>query len=314
MPKCSRFVPALIVTFAYALIVPISILVRMGRTGWPWVWNETAFGFFMVLVFPFAAAVFCCVIRTDLLKRAVMPFSRLNIPAVLFVAMLLLVLQGLGTDFNDPNRLRQPYLLSGPAKVQEFAALHDKIFQDRDFGAGREIYKNETSSLPLSHTMRRLFEICNFVDVGFGVTVFCYILLLALLPEQIDEKSCNHLVFVLACLAVWFPCRAYAEWYMNLSDTSWINTYQAAWVLAFLLVVACVILAIKMTTGSLYHRFVLPAGAISAILGGLAAFHPQWLSQGAVDLSAFQPVFKTGFALAAVALLFYISSSIHQKG
>jgi hypothetical protein len=120
-------------------------------------------------------------------------------------------------------------------------------------------------------------------------------------------------VFVIVSMAVWFPCRAYAEWYMNLSDMSWINTYQAAWVLAFLLLVACVILAVKMTSGSFYQRFVIPDGAISAVLAVLAAFRPQLLSKVALDLSSFQPVFKTGFALIVVALLFYISSSIHQK-
>lgn len=313
MLKCSRFAPALTVTFLYAVIVPLSILIRMGRAGWPWVWNETAFGFFMVLVFPFAVAVFCCVFRMDLVKRAVTRPSKLNIPVILFGVMLFLVFRGLGPDFNDPARVRQPYLFSDPAKVQEFAALHDKVFEDRDFGSGREVYKNETYRLPLSPPMKRLFIVCNFINVGFGVMVFCYILLLALVPEPIDEKSCNHLVFGIASLATWFPCRAYAEWYMNLSDTSWINTYQAAWVLVFLLLVACVILAIKMTSGSLYHRFVIPIGVISGILGGLAAFRPQWLSRAALDLSSFDPVFKTGFALIVVAFLFYISNSIHER-
>src|SRR5262249_28511864 len=148
----------------------------------------------------------------------------------------------------------------------------------------------------------------NFINVGVGVAVFCYILLLALLPAPIDEKTCNHLVFVLAAFAVWLPCRAYAEWYMNLADAGWVNTYQAAWVIVLLLAIACVILALKMVPGTLYHRFVIPTGVISAIVGVIAAIKPRLLSRIALDLAFFDPLFKTAFVLILVTLIFYIAN------
>ena len=313
MLRCSRFIPALLIAFVYALIVPLSILARMGRAGWPWVWNETAFGFFMVVVFPFAVAVFCCVVRLDLLKRAVMRFSNLSMPVILFAIMLIFLCIGVKADFYGPGRTRQPYVLRDATSMQELAALHDQIFRDKNFGTGWKIYNDRILNLPLSSKMSLLMETCNFINVGVGIAIFCYILLLGINPEPINEKICNHLVFVLAAFAVWFPCRAYAEWYINLSDTSWIRTYQAAWVILGLLFVGCIILALKMTPGSLYHRFVIPGGAVTAALGTIAAVHPRWLSAVAVTFASFQPMFKTCFALIVVTLLYYISNSIHQR-
>ena len=78
----------------------------------------------------------------------------------------------------------------------------------------------------------------------------------------------------LPALIATFPCRAYADWFINLTDFSWISTYAAAWVLVGLFVVAAVILALRMNEGSLYHRFVLPTGVLSAILGAIAALIP----------------------------------------
>src|SRR5271169_427564 len=101
-------------------------------------------------------------------------------------------------------------------------------------------------------------------------------------------------------------CRAYAEWYMNLTDTSWISTYAAAWVLAFLLVGASAILALRMVEGALYHRFALPVAAASAIVAGIAAMKPKLLSQIALGIASFDPVFLAGFAITAIAVLFYI--------
>jgi len=320
MPKCSRFTPALIVSFLYALVAPLSIVIRMKSLGWHWVWNDPAFGFFMVCVFPFAVAVFSCVVRTTLIRKAVSSFSRLSIPIILFAGMLALLIPGIKADFNDPARVRQPYMLRDTAKAAELSALHDRILADRDFIAkkeGREherqLYSQAVKGLPLSRPMIVIFMISNFINVGFAITVFCYILLLAVYPDQIEERTCNHLVFVLAALAVWFPCRAYADWYMNLMDTSWLNSYQAAWILAVMLVVACFILAMKMVSGTLYHRFVIPVGVTGAILGGLAAVKPQLLTQAALDISSFSSVFRLALVLVVVALLFYISSSIHQS-
>jgi hypothetical protein len=50
MLRCSRFLPALILSFGYACIVPVSILVKMHSAGWHWIWNDTAYGFSMLLV------------------------------------------------------------------------------------------------------------------------------------------------------------------------------------------------------------------------------------------------------------------------
>jgi hypothetical protein len=210
--------------------------------------------------------------------------------------------------------VRQPYMLAEAQKMKGAAALHDTIFQNRQFDE-RHIseYKRATAGLPLSRPMSYLFMTCNFINVGFAVSVFCYIFLLILRPEKIGEATSNHLVFVLSVSAIWFPCRAYAEWYMNLRDTAWIGTYAAYWVLLVLLAVACIMLAIKMVQGTLYQRYVVPVGVISSILGALAAFKGEWLSKAALVLEGFDPTFKSGLVLIAFALLCYLSMSVHQK-
>jgi hypothetical protein len=203
-------------------------------------------------------------------------------------------------------------MFQDPAKVLAVANLHDQIFANRSFESGGQSYRQEVSGTSdLSHPMVCLFLACNFINVGFGVVVFCYILLCSI-DGKIEETPCNHLIFVITALAIWFPCRAYADWYMNLTDTSWISTYAAAWVLAFLLVGASAILALRMVDGTLYHRFALPAAAASAIIVAIAAIKPKLLGQSALAIAAFDPVFLAGFAITAIAILFYISSSIHQ--
>jgi hypothetical protein len=313
MPSCQRFVPILVGGFLYALIVPIAILARMGSGGWHWIWNDPAFGFFMVAVFPFSVAVFSCIVDTELLYNSVNHVSRLNVAPVLYLIMLVVLIRGVYLDFYDEHRLRQPYMLADSSKMMEMAALHDHAFDTKDFESGHKSYENGVRNGALSKPMTRLYMISNFFNVVFGVSVFCYLFLLTLKPEKIGERTCNHLVFVISTLAVWFPCRAYADWYINLSDVSWIGTYQAAWILLILLVAGCIMLAAKMVEGTLYHRYVIVAGAISAVITGLAVFKGKLLSMAALNIAAFDPTFKVGFVLIVAALLFYLSNSVHQR-
>src|SRR5438067_237430 len=87
MVRCSRFLPALIVSWLYAMVVPVAILTRVGAPGWLLIWNEPAFGFFMVTIFPFTVAVFSCVIRIDLLKQALRNLSLRTLPTIIFCVM-----------------------------------------------------------------------------------------------------------------------------------------------------------------------------------------------------------------------------------
>jgi hypothetical protein len=321
MLRCSRFLPALIITFAYACIVPASILVRMHSAGWRWIWNDPAFGFFMVLVFPFAVAVFSCVVDTELLKRSVTHFSTLTIPVILFGIMLLVMPRMVYLDLKDVHPLRsevhrlpQPYMYLDAVKMMELNSFHEHAFATNDLAKAAAEYKVQSSAgnNKFSPTMLVFFFVCNFINVGFGVALFCYILLVSV-AGKIGADVCNHLVFVLAAGAVWFPARAYADWFINLGDFSWISTYQAAAVMAVLFIVGSIILALRMVEGSLYHRFVLPAGAISAIVAVMAALKPHWLTRTALTLEAYDPIYRVGLGLIVVALLFDISSTIHQK-
>jgi hypothetical protein len=314
MVRCRRFLPALFIAFGYATIVPIAILVRMGAAGWRWVLNDTAFGFFMLLVFPFAVAVFSCVVDAELIKRSFMGWSRVTFALLLFFLMIAVLTRGVYLDFVDSNRVRQPYMFRDSSKMMELATLHAEAFQTKEFSKDAAKYRDiaKTGDVALQRAMATVFLISNFVNVSFSITVFCYILLLSL-SGRIGAGICNHLVFVLAAMAMWFPARAYADWFINLTDFSWISTYAAAWVLLVLFVVGAFVLALRMNEGSLYHRFVVPTAAISGIVGTIAALKPQWLSKTALALEGYDPIFRTGLALIVIALMYYVSSTVHER-
>lgn len=314
MLRCSRFVPALILSFAYACVVPVSILVRMHSAGLPWIWNDTAFGFFMLVVFPFAVAVYSCVVDGSLLKGSVTRLSKLTVPVVIFVVALSVLPRGVYLDLIDTHRAKQPYMFRDASRMFALDSLHDQAFVSSKLSTVAQEYRKEATPKrgDLSPAMLTIIFACNFLNAGFGIAVFCYILLVSM-QGPVGPEVCNHLVFVLATMSLWFPCRAYADWYTNLGDFSWISTYAAAAVLAVLFIGAAIILAIRMAEGSLYHRFVVPASALSAALGALAALKPQWLSKAAVALQGYDPIYRIGFAVIIVALLYYISSTIHQR-
>ncbi|HLK03270.1 MAG TPA: hypothetical protein VKT53_02435 [Candidatus Acidoferrum sp.] len=321
MVKCSRFLPALILAFLYACIAPTSILLRMGSAGWRWVWNDLAFGFFMLLVFPFAVAVFACVVDTKLLKESATHISKLSVPVFMFVAMMLLMPKMVWMDEwnfdvvkTEAHRLPQPYMYSDRSKMRELDLFHEQALRTKDLRQGTAEYRERSmeGNVRPSRAMLAIFLVSNFLNVGFGVSVFCYILLVSV-AGKIGADICNHLIFVLGALAVWFPCRVYADWFINLGDLSWIASYEAAVVILALFAVACIILALRMVDGTLYHRFVVPLGAISAVATTIIALKRDWLSKGALIFEGYDPVFRIGFAIVAVALLYYISSTIHQK-
>jgi len=286
----------------------------MRSAGWRWVWNETAFGFFMLLIFPFAVAVFSCVVDVDLVKRAFTRWSKLTIPLLIFAVMIFVLPRGVYLDMMDSNRVRQPFMFRGADKMNELNKIHIEGFRSKDFSKAAQDYRKAatTGNTELSATMETIFLVSNALNVSFGIVVFCYILLAAV-AGKIGADICNHLVFVLMAMAVWFPSRAYADWFINLTDFSWISTYAAAWVLVGLFVVAAVILALRMNEGSLYHRFVLPTGVLSAILGAIAALKPAWLGKGAMAVEGYDPIFRIAFATIVVGLLYYISSVVHRQ-
>lgn len=320
MVRCSRFLPALALAFAYSSIAPISILVRMGASGWRWILNDTAFGFFMLIVFPFAVAVFSCVVDVRLIKRSFNGLSVLSFPLVLFVVMLGVLPWGVYLDLVDAptagetHRIRQPYMFQDTAKMRELVDLHSKGFESKDLPKAAAEYKERATAGDMNwpRAMFVIFFVSNYVNVAFGIAVFCYIVL-ASVAGRIGADVCNHLVFVLAASAVWFPCRMYADWFINLSDFSWIASYAAAWILLVLFVVCAFVLALRMNEGSLYHRFVIPTTVISAVVAALAAWKAPLLTKIAAAFEGYHPIFRMSFALIVIALLFYVSSTIHQR-
>ena len=83
------------------------------------------------------------------------------------------------------------------------------------------------------------------------------------LSDKGDEPATNHLIFVVTALFLWIPCRIYADWHMNLGTCGWWSRYTARFIIVIGVIACCFVLGFNMVSGSLYRRFVIPAGAMT---------------------------------------------------
>jgi len=140
-----RFLWALVIVLLYACIIPASIRMRMGPDGWHWIWNDLAFGFFMVGVFPFAVAVFSCIVNPQLLRKVIRFPSKQFAVLVLYGTMLFLLVFGVISDLNDSHRARQPYMVKDNARMARLAQLHDQAFKSNDASAESKAYHDQAN-------------------------------------------------------------------------------------------------------------------------------------------------------------------------
>ncbi len=327
MIDCTRFVRTIFVAFAYACLEPLLIIIIMGSAGWYWILNDTAFGFFMMFVFPFAIAAFACVFDPSVVKGAIRPFSRRTVPIIVFGLLMAVLARGVHNDIKqtltlaDGQRLPQAYMFRDSAIRTQLNSVYAQAFKSHQLNSGLAEYRKVLSHNPPPSTlMIGAISIFNFINAGCGVAVFCYVWLLAtplrgpdgLRQEKIPPDVTNHLIFTITAFAVWFPCRAYADWHMNFGTVDWLRSYTAAIVLAVMLLACCFIVGFNMAAGSLYARFVAPVGVTASLLGAVAAWKPWVLPSIARSFSSWDAVFQIATGMLFCIVVFYVSSTIHQ--
>jgi len=96
------------------------------------------------------------------------------------------------------------------------------------------------------------------------------------LSDKVDEPVTNHLIFAATALFLWIPCRFYADWHMNFGTFDWWSRYTARFIIVIGLIAYCFVLGFNMASGSLYRRFVIPAGVmtrpgVSSLRGNLTS-------------------------------------------
>jgi hypothetical protein len=178
----------------------------------------------------------------------------------------------------------------------------------------------DKSDPPLSIAMVTAFAFFNFVNVGFGVLLLCYIIFLAipvslnreLTSGKISETVTNHLTFVITALFFWIPCRVYADWHMNFATFDWLSSYTALLVIAIGLCACCFVLGFNMVSGSLYTHFVVPAGAFVTVCGVLVAWKRPIVAAVAQNFSAWPTVSKISVGLIFCLVLWYVADTVHQ--
>lgn len=204
--SCWRFKPALIIVFLYACPAPLTIWLRMRSASFYWIGNETAFCFFMLFIFPFAVAVFACVFQPFLLVEALRTRSRRLIPMAVFVIGLCVHGLAVNSDMWPTNmastqvqRLRQPYMVRDKVLMGQLDATHKAAFAANSVPSminGKQQYVSllTQNAVPgkseplLSIPMVIAFEFFNFVNVGFGILLLCYIIFLAI-PAPVDSQQ-----------------------------------------------------------------------------------------------------------------------------
>jgi hypothetical protein len=334
--SCSRFKPTLIIAFFYACLAPLTIWLRMRSASFYWIGNETAFCFFMLFIFPFAVSAFACVFQPFLLVEAFRIRSRRLIPMVAFVIGLCVLGQGVKNDMSSAvasatqvQRLRQPYMVRDKALMWQLNTIHRTAFADNSMTTSKQQYVSlliqrrnpGQSDPPLSIPMVAAFEFFNFVNVGFGVLLLCYIIFLAIpvssgnnqpTSGKIDETVTNHLTFVITALFLWIPCRVYADWHMNFGNFDWWSSYTALLVIGIGLCACCFVLGFNMVSGSLYSHFVVPVGAFVTVCGVLVAWKRPIIAAVAQNFSAWPTVSKVSVGLIFCLVLWYVADTVHQ--
>ena len=336
MVVCSRFKPVLLITFVYACLAPLTIWLRMRSSAFYWIGNETAFCFFMPFIFPFAVAVFACAFQPQLLLDALRTRSNRVVPIAVFVIALFLHGVGVLQDMNPPasavnevQRLRQPYMVRDAGLMWRLDSIHRTAFATNSLTNGRQLYTtllrehraaNQADPVLLKPTVAA-FDLFNFINVGFGILLFCYVIFLAIpveravgLPvsDKIDEPVTNHLIFVVTALFLWIPCRIYADWHMNFGTFDWWSSYTALFIIVIGLVACCFVLGFNMASGSLYKRFVIPAAALTPACGIVFAWKPTVIAAVARNFSAWPTASKIALGLMFCSVLWYIASTVHQ--
>lgn len=336
MVVCSRFKPALLITFLYALLAPLIIWLRMGSAAFYWIGNETAFCFFMPFIFPFAVAVLACVFQPRLFLDALRSRSNRIVPIAVFFIALGLNVVGVANDMKprpsmtgEVQRLRQPYMVRDAALMWQLNSIHTTAFATGSLPTGKQQYATllrehlapGQADPPLSLPMVAAFSGFNFINVGFGILLLCYIIFLAIPVQQplgqpfsdkISEPVTNHLIFVITALFLWIPCRIYADWHMNFGTFDWWSSYTALFVIAIGLVACCFVLAFNMASGSLYTRFVIPAAAMTTACGIVFALKPAVIGRVAQNFSGWPAGYQISLGLIFCFVLWYIASTVHQ--
>jgi hypothetical protein len=328
MVSCSRFKPALIVAFFYACLAPLAIWLRMRSASFYWIGNETAFCFFMLFIFPFAVSVFACVFQPSLLVEALRTRSGRLMPMVAFAIGLCVLGLGVKNDMSATlasathvQRLRPPYMVRDKALMWQLNTIHRTAFAENDMTAGKQQYVSllmqhsapRQADPPLSIPMVAAFEFFNFVNVGFGVLLLCYIIFLAIpVSSGNHQPASGKIDETITALFLWFPCRVYADWHMNFATFNWWSSYTALLVIVIGLCACCFVLGFNMVSGSLYTHFVVPAGAFATVCGVVFAWKPAIIAAVAQYFAAWPTVSKVSVGLIFCLVLWYVADTVHQ--
>lgn len=164
------------------------------------------------------------------------------------------------------------------------------------------------------------FAFFNFINVGFGVLLLCYIVFLAIPVSgtvhgpagKIDATVTNHLTFVITALFLWIPCRVYADWHMNFGTFDWWSSYTALLVIGIGLSACCFVLGFNMVSGTLYSHFVVTVGAFAAVCGVLIAWKGPSIAAVAQNFSIWSTGYKVRVSLIFCLVLWYVADTVHQ--
>jgi hypothetical protein len=290
----------------------------MGAAGWKWIVNDPAYTFFCIFLLPFVAAAFSCRIEISFLKRLLRPSG---------LSVLLWVILGIGVSsavvyaFRDVARPPVPPFMFADERRTGLDALHEQILsmvfhedseeqRKEQEDAYRKIATgNGTMAKSASYYTIALTSALNGMFVVFiGWYLFCEAMILG--RQAVND---DHVTFIITVLALWFPCRAYAEWYRDFGSMRWMENYDIFWVLAMLLVMMILVLklASEVQTGMLVSNLRWVSVILVSGIAALAKIKPEIIKEALRGIYNFGVLFQITLGLMCVSFLLFVFNSIH---
>jgi hypothetical protein len=281
-------------TVAVGCLVPAGILASMGGRGWRWLANDPTYSLWCLLLLPLAVASFSCHFDETVLRAALRdPNWGL---ALCGLAAFGIIGIGIVTweDVTDPRRPAPPYYFSGRANEQ-LDQLHQYIFSfnqsnnqtenkgkpaadiDKERRALREEYDALARAGGEKTVVYSILAAADCWNAGFVVFVIWYLIAQrAITRGRLDLLNNRHLLFIAVILSLWFPFRAYSEWFIRFGSLAALAEYQVMIVCGALLIIGVSVMVLSSWASSknLIRALRLAGAALVGLISYLVAIKP----------------------------------------
>lgn len=327
-----RFWIALGFSVLLGLLYPVSILVHLGAKhsgdAHRLIIHDPGFVVNMCLLTPLAIAVFVGCVDFSFIKGLPRRWKigTVSLWLMLTVMAALTVLFDLGRGGGESQK-EASTMAESPARFEHFEEaleaekkLREKFSdssqsKSRSFKAEIESYRTTYKSLSSSKDVWRgegsivakVALILNAYAAVFVSSFFWYLTILILRRKYRNEgeNPFSWLWVIVFFMSLWFPLRAYSEWYREFGDFS-LEDYPALILLLVVLFAASLMGVFVWAKGVVPRIIVTVAGAASSIGAALAAINPSFVGKAHPIIEGIRPPVLVYFIIIILAVPFVV--------